>query len=72
MCVFMGHPVRVYRCTSLYGTPTMFIDMLHLPNFEQFSLTSLYTGIYENYMEDKLLFFLNFSDFLRGIGQVGL
>jgi len=50
----------------------MFIDMLHLPNFEQFSLTSLYTGIYENYMEDKLLFFLNFSDFLRGIGQVGL
>ena len=42
-------PVRVYRCTSLYGTPTMFIDMLNLPNFEQFNLTSLYTGMEGRY-----------------------
>ncbi|KAI0222871.1 Medium-chain acyl-CoA ligase ACSF2, mitochondrial [Lamellibrachia satsuma] len=33
------------RCTSLYGTPTMFIDMLHVPHFSDFDLQSLYTGV---------------------------
>ncbi|XP_033106891.1 medium-chain acyl-CoA ligase ACSF2, mitochondrial-like [Anneissia japonica] len=33
------------KCTSQYGTPTMFIDMLHHPNFDQYDLTSLTTGI---------------------------
>ena len=33
------------RCTSLYGVPTMFIAELGLPNFGEFDLTSLRTGI---------------------------
>ncbi len=33
------------RCTSLYGVPTMFIAELGLPNFGDFDLTSLRTGI---------------------------
>src|SRR4029450_7725552 len=37
--------VETERCTSLYGVPTMFIAELDLPNFDQFDLTSLRTGI---------------------------
>jgi fatty-acyl-CoA synthase len=33
------------RCTSLYGVPTMFIAELGLPNFGDFDLSSLRTGI---------------------------
>ncbi|CAH1777383.1 unnamed protein product, partial [Owenia fusiformis] len=33
------------KCTSLYGTPTMFIDMLNLHDFDIFNLESLSTGI---------------------------
>ena len=33
------------RCTSLYGVPTMFIAELDHPEFEQFDLTPLRTGI---------------------------
>lgn len=33
------------RCTSLYGVPTMFIAELEHPEFEQFDLSSLRTGI---------------------------
>jgi len=33
------------RCTSLYGVPTMFIAELGHPNFSQFELSSLRTGI---------------------------
>jgi fatty-acyl-CoA synthase len=33
------------RCTSLYGVPTMFIAELDLPEFSQFDLSSLRTGI---------------------------
>ena len=33
------------RCTSLYGVPTMFIAELELPEFDDFDLTSLRTGI---------------------------
>ena len=32
-------------CTSLYGVPTMFIAELELPNFDEFDLSSLRTGI---------------------------
>ncbi|KAL5012159.1 hypothetical protein ScPMuIL_010710 [Solemya velum] len=33
------------RCTSMYGVPTMFIDMLNHHDFPQFDLSSLYTGV---------------------------
>ena len=33
------------RCTSLYGVPTMFIAELSLPNFKDYDLSSLRTGI---------------------------
>ncbi|XP_046554256.1 medium-chain acyl-CoA ligase ACSF2, mitochondrial-like [Haliotis rubra] len=37
--------VQQERCTSLYGVPTMFIDMLNHPNFSRYDYSSLYTGI---------------------------
>ena len=33
------------RCTSLYGVPTMFIAELGLPNFADYDLSTLRTGI---------------------------
>ena len=36
---------QCFRCTSLYGVPTMFIDMLNHPDVDKFDITSLYTGI---------------------------
>ncbi|XP_038055851.1 medium-chain acyl-CoA ligase ACSF2, mitochondrial-like [Patiria miniata] len=33
------------RCTALYGTPTMFIDMLHHPRLSEFDVSSLSTGV---------------------------
>jgi fatty-acyl-CoA synthase len=39
------HAVQDQRCTSLYGVPTMFIAELDLPDFDDFDLTSLRTGI---------------------------
>jgi len=33
------------RCTGLYGVPTMFIAELHHPDFAQYDLSSLRTGI---------------------------
>ncbi|CAB3989761.1 AMP-binding [Paramuricea clavata] len=33
------------KCTSLYGTPTMFIDMLNHEDLPKFDLTSLRTGV---------------------------
>jgi fatty-acyl-CoA synthase len=37
--------VRDERCTSLYGVPTMFIAELGLPDFADYDLSSLRTGI---------------------------
>jgi fatty-acyl-CoA synthase len=37
--------VQRERCTSLYGVPTMFIAELELPDFAEFDLSSLRTGI---------------------------
>jgi fatty-acyl-CoA synthase len=37
--------VQEERCTSLYGVPTMFIAELELPEFDDFDLSSLRTGI---------------------------
>lgn len=37
--------VEQQRCTSLYGVPTMFIAELQLPNFHEFDLSSLRTGV---------------------------
>ncbi|MDT0462885.1 AMP-binding protein [Streptomyces gibsoniae] len=37
--------VQRERCTSLYGVPTMFIAELNLPDFAEFDLSSLRTGI---------------------------
>jgi len=37
--------VAEYRCTSLYGVPTMFIAELDHPDFPKFDLSSLRTGM---------------------------
>lgn len=37
--------VEQEKCTSLYGVPTMFIAELALPNFDDYDLSSLRTGI---------------------------
>jgi fatty-acyl-CoA synthase len=37
--------VEQERCTALYGVPTMFIAALQLPEFDNFDLTSLRTGV---------------------------
>ncbi|MGH9172757.1 MAG: AMP-binding protein, partial [Vicinamibacterales bacterium] len=37
--------VEAERCTALHGVPTMFIAELGLPEFEQFDLSTLRTGI---------------------------
>jgi fatty-acyl-CoA synthase len=37
--------VAEYRCTSLYGVPTMFIAELDHPDFSKFDLSSLRTGM---------------------------
>jgi fatty-acyl-CoA synthase len=37
--------VQAERCTSLYGVPTMFIAELALPNFADYDLSTLRTGI---------------------------
>ncbi|HEV2372102.1 MAG TPA: AMP-binding protein [Streptosporangiaceae bacterium] len=37
--------VQAERCTSLYGVPTMFIAELALPDFAEYDLASLRTGI---------------------------
>ena len=37
--------VELERATALYGVPTMFIAELALPNFDEFDLSSLRTGI---------------------------
>jgi fatty-acyl-CoA synthase len=37
--------VEAYRCTSLYGVPTMFIAELDHPEFRTFDLSSLRTGM---------------------------
>jgi fatty-acyl-CoA synthase len=37
--------VQDYRCTSLYGVPTMFIAELAMPDVAEYDLTSLRTGI---------------------------
>ncbi|XP_067944771.1 medium-chain acyl-CoA ligase ACSF2, mitochondrial-like [Watersipora subatra] len=37
--------VQAERCNTLYGTPTMFIDMLHVPNFDTYDKSSLEKGI---------------------------
>lgn len=37
--------VQDEKCTSLYGVPTMFISELGLPNFKEYNLSSLRTGV---------------------------
>jgi len=37
--------VQAERCTVLHGVPTMFISQLNVPEFGQFNLSSLHTGI---------------------------
>ncbi len=39
------HAVQEERCTSLYGVPTMFIAELGLPDFTDYDLSTLRTGI---------------------------
>lgn len=33
------------KCTSLYGTPTMFIDLYNHPNFSKYDLSSVDGGL---------------------------
>ena len=37
--------IQTEKCSSLYGVPTMFIAELQLPEFAQFDLSSLRTGV---------------------------
>lgn len=37
--------VQDEKCTSLYGVPTMFISELGLPNFKEYNLSTLRTGV---------------------------
>ena len=37
--------VQEERCTALYGVPTMFIGELDHPDFGEFDLSSLRTGV---------------------------
>lgn len=37
--------VQDEKCTGLHGVPTMFINELNLPNFDEYNLSSLRTGI---------------------------
>jgi fatty-acyl-CoA synthase len=37
--------VQAERCTSLYGVPTMFIASLAIPDFDDYDLSSLRTGV---------------------------
>ena len=37
--------VQDQKCTSLYGVPTMFISELGLPNFKEYNLSTLRTGV---------------------------
>lgn len=37
--------VQKEQCTALYGVPTMFLEEMMLPNFEEYNLSSLRTGI---------------------------
>jgi len=37
--------VQRFRCTSLYGVPTMFLAQLEHPDFERFDFSSLRTGV---------------------------
>ena len=41
--------IVLIRCTSIYGTPTMFIDMLNQEDLSNFDLTSLRTGTVKEY-----------------------
>ena len=36
--------VEKYKCTSLYGVPTMMIGCLSHPDFKKFDVSSLRTG----------------------------
>ena len=35
----------MFRCTSVYGTPTMFVDMLRIQREKKFDLSSVETGV---------------------------
>lgn len=34
-----------YRCTAVYGTPTMHIDIIHTPGLDKYDMTSLKTAV---------------------------
>ncbi|KAK6043216.1 hypothetical protein COOONC_19279 [Cooperia oncophora] len=39
-----GSIVQSLKCTALYGTPTMFIDMLNHPDYHQYNYDSIRSG----------------------------
>lgn len=44
LLLFFLNIITSFRCTVIYGTPTMYIDLLSQPNFESYDLSSLETG----------------------------
>lgn len=65
--------IQKYKCTSLLGVPTMFIKMLHHPDFDTYDFSSLRTGIiggaacsYE--VARKLVNKMNMKEFVIGLG----
>ena len=36
--------IQSEKCTTLYGTPTMFVDLYNHPNFKNYDVTSLNSG----------------------------
>jgi acyl-CoA synthetase (AMP-forming)/AMP-acid ligase II len=36
--------IQKEKCTTLYGTPTMFIDLYNHPNFSKYDMSSLNSG----------------------------
>ncbi|XP_074644269.1 medium-chain acyl-CoA ligase ACSF2, mitochondrial-like isoform X2 [Tubulanus polymorphus] len=62
------------KCTSFYGTPTMFIDILNHPNFDQYDKGTLHTGIMAGApcpieVAKKVATKMNMPDFMIAYGQ---
>jgi len=69
--------VEKERCTSLYGVPTMFVAMLNHPDFSQFDISSLRTGIMAGSLCPEVLMKqvvdkMHMTDFTIGYGMTEL
>jgi fatty-acyl-CoA synthase len=69
--------VQLEKCTALHGVPTMFIAELEHPDFDQFDLSSLRTGIMAGALcpteiMKKVIARMHMEDVLIGYGQTEL